>query len=59
MASLPATVSSTGSGSACTVLLVLAASLGLLASPASAQQQAATHAVKLLTPDTALKACRL
>lgn len=39
------------------VLVALATSLGLLAPPASAQQPA-THAVKLLTPDTALKAAQ-
>ena len=58
MSSLPTTVYSAGSGTACTVLLALAVSLGLLAPPASAQQQPTTHAVKLLTPDTALKAAQ-
>ena len=58
MSSLPTTVYSAGSGTAGTVLLALAVSLGLLAPPASAQQQPTTHAVKLLTPDTALKSAQ-
>jgi uncharacterized protein GlcG (DUF336 family) len=46
-----------GRATICAFLPVLAAGLGLLASPATAQQ-AATHTVKLLTPDTALKAAQ-
>lgn len=57
MTSPPSVASCTGRGRARvhSALLALACGLGFLAPPASAQQ-AATHTVRVLTPDTALKA---
>ena len=58
MTSPPSAASCTGRARVRSALLALACGLGFLAPPASAQQ-AATHTVRVLTPDTALKAVQV